>query len=704
MSPEQAKGRPADKRSDLWAFGCVFYEMLTGKRAFDGEDMADVLGAVVRLEPDWTAMPSDVPQVVKTLLRTCLEKDRRSRSVDATTVLFVLENTFALKEGMALSSAGTASAASRTRERIGWSAALVVVALTGVAATMAWVRLRSSSLMVPVETRLEITTPATADPVSFALSPDGTRLVFVASAANGQSQLWLRPLNAVTAQSLAGTEDASYPFWSPDNKSIAFFTNGMLKRLDIGGGLPQVLTGAPSGRGGTWSDAGVILFSNAAGPILKIPAAGGDAVPVTKLITGQGIQRFPSMLPGGRRFLFYGAGSAEATGVFLGSLDTSEISRVTPSNSGGAYVAPGWLLYLRQNTLMARRFDVTRGTVFGDAVTVADVVSTNAASFGSGALSVSATGLIAYRTGGTRSTQLTWFDRSGRLLGTLGPQDDDTLLDPEISPDGRRVAATRRVDGNVDIWILDERNTRFRLTSDPAPEQGPLWSPDGTRIAFNRNTSRATDLYVKSSTGSGNEELLLQSAGNKTASSWSMDGRFILFTNRPSPMADDIWVLPMQGQGKAYPFVDSMFEERSGVFSPDGRWVAYQSDESGRYEIYARPFFPSSANATATRQGQWPVSTTGGTSPRWSAKGDELYYIAPDAKMMAVHMEVTKDGIFPGTPQALFQTRILFGGTSPIGPGRQFDVSRDGRFLINVPTEDTSAPPIIIVDHWTPRN
>jgi len=350
------------------------------------------------------------------------------------------------------------------------------------------------------EMRVDIIMPATSDPVSFAISPDGRRLVFVASG-DGQQRLWLRPLDAVTAQPLAGTEGATLPFWSPDSRSVGFFgVGGGLKRVDIGGGLPQTLTIGAFPGGGTWSPDGVILYG-AGGSLFRIPASGGETVAVTKPDSPR--QRFhthPQFLPGGRQFFFYAGGQADAQGIYLGSLDAPETKRLTAADTAGLYAPPGWLLYIRQGTLVARRFDPLRGELTGDPVTVADPVGVNATRF-VGAFSVSAAGLVTYRSanGGIRR-QLTWFDRSGKVLGTVGAPDENNLLDPALSPDGRRVAVDRTVQGNTDIWIIDGvRTTRF--TFDAGADTYPTWSPDGSRIAFRSDRKGVNNIYLKPSSG-----------------------------------------------------------------------------------------------------------------------------------------------------------------------------------------------------------
>lgn len=357
---------------------------------------------------------------------------------------------------------------------------------------------------------------------------------------------------------------------------------------------------------------------------------------------------------------------------------------MTDAVSPGSYVKPGWLAYIRQGTLVARRFDLAGHSLSGDAVVIAESVA---------AFSGSAQGLLAYRTGSQPRRQLTWFDRSGKALGTLG-QPDEPIRAPDLSPDAGRVAADRGVQGNRDIWVIDALRTT-RLTFDPADDQFPLWSPDGARIAFGTARNGKSGLYAKSANGAGAEELIAERPPGLTAfhgaTSWSRDSRFIL-ADVNSATSQEVWVLPLTGDRKPYPFLNGAHTERLALFSPDGDWVAYQSSESSRAEIYVRPF-PGPG-------GQWQVSTAGGAGPRWRNDGKELYWIAPDAKLMAAPISVTGSSIQPGAPVALFQTRIYLGGTEQPNRG-QYNVAPDGRFLINtVLSSDDAVMPITIVQNW----
>ena len=693
MSPEQARGRPVDTRTDLWAFGCVLYEMLTGRRAFaSGETVSDAVAAILTEDVNWDALPESTPDSVRRLLRRCLEKDRTRRLQSAADARIEIEDA-----GTEPGKSAPMVSRARRRERTAWIAAVAILVVAATAAAIGWISQRGSAAPTLPETRLEMTTPPTNDPISFAISPDGLRIVFVASGSSGQSQLWVRPLDRTTAQPLAGTEGAAYPFWSPDSRSVAFFAGSSLKRLDLGGGLPQTLASERGdGRGGSWGADGVIVFAfSNIGTLLRVPASGGEPVAVTELAADQTSHRFPQFLPGSRQFLLYARGTGQSGGLYLGSLDSTQTVRLTEADTTGALVPPDWVLFVRQGTLVARRLDAERRTLTGEAVSVADPVGSDL-NVSAGAFSASASGVVTYRAGGANATQLTWFDRSGRALGTVGGRSEHGLLHPRLAPDGRRVAIYQAAQQDTDVWLLDgARTTRF--TFGTSLDQYPVWSPDGSRILFSSFRKGNLDLYQKQASGAaGSEELLLESPQQESPLDLSYDGRFLLYGVNDSGAGQDMWVLPMTGDRKPFAFLSSGFSERGGQFAPDARWVAYQSDESGRYEIYVRPF-PGPG-------GQWQVSTAGGIAPRWAPDGKELFYIAPDGSLMSAPVAVKNTSLEPGNPVALFQTRIVFGGVSPVGVLRQYDVASDGRFLINVTADEAGALPITVVQNWAHGN
>jgi eukaryotic-like serine/threonine-protein kinase len=683
MSPEQARGKSVNQATDIWACGCVLYEMLTGRQAFPGEDVADILAAVMRAEPDWSRLPEATPSPIRILLQRCLRKDWRQRLRDAASVRIEIEDV--------LSGAAPAEPAAARPGRRGRFVAILALLAAALTLGVSYFRRPAEVL----EMRVEITTPMTSDPLSFAISPDGRKLAFVASD-DGQVRLWLRSLDATTAQPLDGTDGATYPFWSPNSTALGFFADGKLKRIDINGGLPQTIAIARGGRGATWNSAGMILFAtaDAAGSLTSVRSSGGEVVTVTKVDSPSEVShRFPQFLPDGRKFLFFLQGPPDTQGIYLGELSSPKIHRLTLADTAGVYMPPGWLLFLRQGTLVARRFDSARGELTGDPITVAGPVGFDASVF-AGSFSASGTGIVAYRSSGVGRRQLTWFDRSGKLLGTLGAPDENGLVAPSLSPDGRRVAAHRTVQNNTDIWIFDaDRTTRF--TFDAGRDTFPIWSPDGNYIAFDSNRRGPRYFYQKRSDLAGPEMPLLESPEDKVLNDWSPDGRFLLYVTPNNPKTGaDMWYLPLFGNRKPTPFLQTDFLERAGQFSPDGRWVAYHSNESGRYEIYVRSF-PGPG-------GPWQVSTSGGIQARWRADGNELYYIAPDGELMAASIKVTGAALEPGGPVALFRTRIWGGGTNAT-QGQQYDVAPDGRFIMNITTDIAAAPPITLILNWQPK-
>jgi serine/threonine protein kinase/Tol biopolymer transport system component len=702
MSPQQARGQEAGHSSDVWAFGCVLYEMLTGRPAFDGETVTDILARVMTLDPDWTALPTSVPRGVRQVLKRCLQRDAKRRLHDISDVRIELEDAFEQREPEAAISVVLPG------RRKAWIAAAVAGLVVGALGSAAYFRRPADERP---ELRLEINTPATDDPLSFAISPDGRKLVFAARSAGQPRVLWLRSLDETAAQPMAGTEDATFPFWSPDSRSVAFFASRKLKRTEIAGGAVQTLANAASGRGGTWSKDGVIVFApEAGGSLYRVSINGGEVIPATRVEAPRQVNhRSPHFLPDGRHFLFYARGSAEGRGVYLGSLDSLEIRRLCDADAGGIFGPAGSVLFIRQGTLFAQFFDLAKLDFIGEPRLVArDLASDDA--LGIGAISASVVG-IAYRSrgAGTRR-QLTWFDRSGKALGTVGEPDEAVLWNPELSPDGKRVAVDRTVNGNRDVWAMDiARGLLTRLTTSPASEGQPVWSPNGTRIVFYSNRKGNNNIYDMPANGAGPEAPVLESAeNNKNPSSFSPDGRFLLYRNASPTAGADIWALPMSGANASatarsdkdmfgFPVANTNFDENLAEFSPDGRWVGFQSNESGGYEIYVQPFMGAS--------GKSRVSTNGGAQPRWAKGGKELFYISLDGKLMAAPITFTSGGqsIDVGRPVVLFAP-MLAGGVFSTGGGKQYTVTQDGnRFLMNVTVGEQSTMPITLILDWKPK-
>jgi serine/threonine protein kinase len=682
MSPEQARGRTVDRRADIFAFGCVLYEMLTGRPTFEGEDITEILGRVVTTEPDWSRLPAGTPSSIARLLRRALKKDPRQRLGDIRDARIEIE-----EAGMAAQEAVPTPASRRSRWP--WIASLAVAAL--IILSMAIPTARHVFETPPPEMRVEINTPPTSSPFDFALSPDGRHLVFVAAGERGP-QLWLRSLDQTESQPMAGTEGALSPFWSADSRSVGFFASRRLHRVDIAGGSPKPLADAPGGLGGAWNADGTILFvPGANSPVMRVAASGGDPVAIVRPERASSSLRFPWFLPDGRHFLFVAFDlNGEVRGIYLGSLDGGEPKRLTtqPTPGVAAYLR-NRVVSIRQGALVAQQLDIARGELTGDPVTLADSAGpANVLAF-----SVSADGKVAYRSGGVgRSAQLTWFDRVGKTLGTVGGPSDNQEY-PELSPDDRQVAVRRNVSGNVNVWLWDLLRGSYTKFTFDASDTYPVWSPDGARIAFRSFRNGNSSLYSRLSNGAGDERLLVESPSNKVPQDWSKDGRFLLYYETQAE-GRDLWLLDLTVKdAKPRVVVNTPFQETMAQFSPDGRWIAYQTDESGQSEIVVQAF--------PEPRGKSKVSTAGGSQPRWRADGKELYFIAPDGKMMAVPVHPAGATFDAGIPVALFPTRILGGPVSVLNRP-QYDVSRDGRFLINQLVEESTASPITLILNWKP--
>jgi len=678
MSPEQAKGLRVDRRADIFAFGCVLFEMLTGRRAFEGSNAADVVSRVLQREPDWSLLPTTVPPSVVRLLRLCVEKDPRQRRQSAGDVRIDLERA---------RSEPTPATLPRVRRGLlpyALWAAVSVIAIGALAATWATRRGRDA---VP-ELRLGIETPPTLDPMHFAVSPDAAYVVYAAPARiDERPRLYLRAMNRTEAQPLTGTDGARFPFWSPDSRSIGYFADRKLFRIDVAGGPPRVLAPAANPLGGAWGADGTVLFApTSVSPLFRVPASGGKPVAATRLQSPeQTNHRAPSFLPDGRRFLFYAAGEPNDSGLYLGSLDGGTPTRLTGADSTGAYLPPDRVVFVQQGKLVARRIDAARGELSGDPVTVAAGVSVTA---GLGWFSTSTNGTVAYRSGTEAPRRMTWFDHAGKILEV-----GEDLNAPAISQDGHYLAYDRTIDGNRDVWILDrDRGGLTPLTRHPAVDGHPVWSPDGSQIAFESQRNGTFDIWVKPATGGVAEAMALETANNEWPLDWSRDGKFLLFQRcDENYTSSDLLALPMTGDDRTPVVIaDTPFEERTGSFSPDGRWVAYETDESGRPEVVVKAFLRPSG---ITR-----VSTDGGATPRWSADGSEIYFISPDGKVMAASVSDTGSALNIGKAAARFATHII----SQVFTF-QYARSHDGRFVVvNRQVERASASPITVLFHWKP--
>jgi serine/threonine protein kinase len=714
MSPEQARGRVVDKRTDIWAFGCVLYEMLSGHAAFGGDTLSDTLAAIIEREPNWKALPELTPSSVRRLLRRCLEKDPKRRLPDIADARIEIDDaqTTPSDSPSVEPTVSPGIARSRTPERVGW--VLAAACLAGLVAALVFNRggsgdrtpadlqSYSTSIVLPAGVRLWSGNP----PGRFVLSPDGRQLAMVASDSTGRSMLWVRPLDSRVAQALSGTEGATYPFWSADSRSIAFLAQNKLKKIGVSGGEVVTLCDASFGSSGAWNRDDVILFTpNGNSPLYRVSASGGTPTQVTTLETASGdVQHsFPFFLPDGRHFLYFVVGSQASRtvprGVYVGALDSKEPGKLIEPGGSNAKYANGQLVFLRNGALLAQPFDVGRLELGGTPVSLADQVQTTvgSASDVAGAFTVSETGVLAYQTGSLVRSQLTWFDRAGTQLATLGDQAD--YVDVALSPDDTRVAVSL-MDlqlGTRDLWIFDvARRLGERFTYESGDDFGPNWSrPGGGRIFFSSLRKGSIQLYEKPSSGSGSEALLLEDHLGKFNASSSPDGQHLVYVGGGGIISQsDIWVLPLIGERKSAAFLETSFIESQGQFSPDGRWVAFMSFKSGRPEVYVTPFPRLSEHDT-----EQLVSTAGGSLPRWNRNGKEIFYLTPDNTLRVTPVNGQTSRFVVGTGRPLFSIHPR--------PARldayPYDVTSDGqRILVNSFVEEVT-PPITLIVNWRPK-
>jgi serine/threonine protein kinase len=695
MSPEQARGKRVDKRADVFAFGCVLFEMLTGRRCFPGETVSDTLASILARDPAWEEIPRDTPASIRRLLRRCLDKDPKKRLRDIGEARIALDAVIA---GVEEEDSTPVETPPPVRPRARWlpwvaAAGLAVIASATGASYLrkpaADARVVRAFVPPPEDSPFELNS---LHPGPAAVSPDGTRIVYSARDENGSAVLWIRPLNQTQARPFPGTEGAGYPFWSPDGKSIGFFADGKLKRVDAAGGPPLALCDAPVGKGGTWNQDDVILFAPSFnGPIHRVPAAGGESVAVTEVDSkgGQNSHRFPHFLPDGRHYLYF-ARAAVATGgdgtgsaVYLASLDGEPARELFRCQSQAIY-ASGHLLFLRESALMARPFDTERLEFTGDAFPIVEHVNFLPAA-SRGIFDASRNGVLVYLAGAaTPGGQIEWVDRTGKTLSTLG--DRATYTSPTISPDGKRIAVevTDPRNATWDIWVYDvSRGVRTRFTFGPSALNGePVWSPDGTRLVYRSDRGIKANLYVKSFAGSGTDELVLDTDHPKDPVDWSPDGKYILYTEYTNDTKADVWVLPTGGDAKPFPFLQTEFLEMNPHFSPDGKWIAYASDESGRFEVYVAPF-PGPGR-------KWQISSNGGLDPRWRDDGRELFFQSTSNEVMSAELDYNGGTLIVGADTPLFD----FAG------GGEYDVAGDGQKFLIVRDYDKVTTPLTLVLNW----
>ena len=690
MSPEQVKGRSADARSDIFAFGAVLYEMLSGKRAFHGDSAGETMASILKEEPpDLSVTNQTISPGLERIVRHCLEKNPERRFQSSSDIAFALQ-TLTESSGQHRSRRGSTDRSPTSAE--------LPVGHCGTSRRGARDRpvldgRRSAPLSPGQPIRFEVAAPLDQRVVgTVALARDGSRLAFTARGPDGSTMLWIRALGDPKAAMLQGTEGAELPFWSPDGRSVGFFASGALKRIAISGGPPQTLTAVTADvRGASWgADDRIVFAPSFTGTLMQVSASGGMVTPATTLDKGrsEGTHRWPWFLPDGRHFLYYAAGSTgqEPGEIFVGEIGSGKVKHLVQSSSIAVYASPGYLLFVRGSSLVAQAFDADTLEFRGDATPLGVDLPPNSSTSGLRAFSASLDGTICWRAQASSTSQPVVLDRQGHEIGRLA--EAGTWYYPHLSPDGQRLAVARGVaDTTVgDIWTIDiARNVATRMTLDPGDDQSPIWSPDGTRIVFNSDRKGASgNLYVMRADQPGSEELVLATEDAKTAESWAPDGRSLIFQLSTPRDRADLWLLPLEGDRKPAPFLATTFSERNARFSPDGRWVAYTSDVSGAFEVYVRPFHESG--------GTWRVSNRGGQTPAWRGDGREIYYLAPDDMLMAAAVKGTAP-FQTEAPAPLFKLAV----SDAIDP--QYDVFPDGkRFLVNQQISSKEEPTNVLVN------
>ena len=688
MSPEQARGKNVDSRTDIWAFGCVLFEMLTGRQAFTGETITDVLANIVSTAPDLNLLPKNTPASIRLLLTSALNKNSSQR-------LQHIGDTNIFLDGP-LSVPATTPAATASRRPRGMALVLaalaILVAGAGIFAALAFRQTREPAAQM----RFEIALPdMVGTPI---VSPDGQWISYATQPADGRRVAWLRPIGSDSAQEIPGTDNISGVIWSPDSRRLATLADGTLRMFDLASGASRPLGSVGALRGGSWNREGVLIMGRVTDNIIvRMSDSGGTVTPVTKLDTGRKelLHGIPVFLPDNKHFLYVAvAGKAEDSGIFRASLDGNEsptrVIAIEPNNFNGmTYVSSGHLLYSNSGTLNAQRVDAT-GQPQGSPVVVADNVD--------GGFMASDTGLLFYHKATPRAgRQLLWFSRDGKALGQAGAEADYGNVD--ISPKGDRAAVDIATKGNRDIWVVDlERSIAQPITFDPGSDWTASWSPDGSRLVFasaRAHTDGATTrIYEKSSTGAGAESVLPSGDASSIPVNWSSDGKYIVFSRSRqggNTASYDTWVLPTFGDRKPTPLLESGFDKFQARVSPNSDFVAYSTNESGTYQIVVQTFPDASG-------GKWQISAAGGVEPKWRRDGRELYYLSLDGKLMSV--AIGGPPFTAGRPVELFQTSLTVNRAQPVRD-RRYDVAPDGRFLMAIPAAAGAPTPFSVIVNWT---
>jgi eukaryotic-like serine/threonine-protein kinase len=683
MSPEQAKGRVADKRSDVWAFGCVLFEMLSGVRVFDGEDASDTMAAVLRGEPAWQALPAGVPLYLREILRRCLDKDRRTRIPDFSVIRFLLDDGGrAAAAPVAVPPTTAPSRTGRLTTAFPWAAAVVAVVVAAIA-LVNWAPWRSAPVTLPTRVNASIGVDDslfTDVGSAAAFSPDGRLMVMTVAGATSPPHLVLRRLDQLLANTISNSEGGVSPFFSPDSQWIAFFAGGKLKKVSVNGGAAVTLADASQPRGGTWTDDGFIIFAaSSTGGLSRVSDSGGPVEEWTKLTEGDVTHRWPDAVPGGRVIFTSTISSAYGDAQISVRDPDGTVRRLLRGATFGRYAASGHILYLVNNALFSVPFDASRGEVVGAGVPVIDAVTQNAGN-GSGQFTVSRTGTVAYLGGDSTAgdTPIQWLDQTGKTspLRTMPAN----WSNPSFSPDGRRLAIDISDGTQSDIWIYDwERDTLSRLTFDPTDDLRPVWTPDGTRIAYSsrRGDKQNVNLWWQRADGTGEPQRLTDSVAQQTPSAFGPGGRILAFdeVSQGSKTARDLMMLPIEGDdatgwkaGTPTVFLQTPQNEGSAMFSPDGRWVAYISNETGGNEVYVRPY-PGPG-------GKWQISTGGGDDPTWAPARSEFFFASNDNRLMVAPFSVSGASFQAEKPRVWTDKKFV---ARPRPPSRDVAIHPDGK-------------------------
>jgi serine/threonine protein kinase/Tol biopolymer transport system component len=716
MSPEQARGKPVDKLTDVWALGCVFYQMLTGKQVFPGETVSDTIAKILEREPAWELLPADTPQPVQRLLHRCLQKDKSMRLQDVGEIRAEIDGVTSGASQVWTGPVPVSNIQEKQtrppRVRL-WQTVALVSILAAVLLGAAWLRtpapdlqLIRSSIVQPPETRF-LSMGDYAGPV--VISPDGKRIAFVAKTVSLQRMLYVRDLDAAEARTVPGTEDAAFPFWAPDGQTVGYFTDSQMKRVDLSGGLPITVCSVINGRGGTWNQEGLIVFSpNFQASLFRVSASGGDPIAATQVdTTRHTTHRWPEFMPDGKHFLYVAAhhdiSLSGHNGLYFGSLDGGDDKQIL-STGATAVFANGYLLYLRENTLMAAMFDPEKGVFTGEPYAMADNVQYDPTTWRA-AFSVSRTGILTYHGGdqGGIGTRLVIVDESGNEVSLV--DEAKVYYHLALSPDGERLACSSRFAGpgsnNLSIWVYDlDRGLNSRLTFNNGADISPVWSPDGEKLVYatvHPGTQALQDRITLARTDGSGEEVLYESTLEMWPTDWSSDGKYIVLGAGSFLGGDgDIWILPMSGDRTPVPYLKTENREDGAVLSPDSRWMAYTSVESGQNQILVSPFSPPGTTNPGS-YAKWlisPSARTLGSRLLWSRDGKQLFYINVAGEIWSVNVDGSGDSFHIGHAEVVATADPWNFG--PIG----YDVFPDGkRFVVNA-FSNTAARPITLVQNW----